>query len=113
MAWITFDPETQSALNRVPGGPGRTKLCSGEALDYALSAQKNSVVLLPSGDDVVLLTIKKALISRVIPPKTEPAPETGKSSFGYIGGGFLGLTDEVLIEEEPKKRGTWWKRLFD
>ena len=100
MAWIVFDTETRSALSGTPA-----KLASGDPLAYAVSQSRNSVVVLPSAaaGEVLLLTIKR-----------KPAPKANKveePSIRYVSGGFLGLTDEAVVEEPAEERKSWWKKL--
>ena len=130
MSWIAFDEATHDALNRLREADDQVAFSSDDPLDYALRSQKSSVVLLPSGDEVVLLTIKHNVVqpnaqpqeisSQPEPSKAEPSqsePESSRSEadtgIHYVGGGFLGLNDEVALDEEPEQRKSWWKRLFD
>ena len=118
MPWIAFDEVTHDALNRLRQSGDQVTFSSGDPLDYALRNEKSSIVLLPSGDEVVLLTIKHNLINNQITAEeisSQPEPFEPKVEAGihYVGGGFLGLSDEVALDEEPEQRKSWWKKLFD
>ena len=123
MPWIAFDEVTHDALNRLRESGDQVAFSSDDPLDYALRNEKSSIVLLPSCDEVVLLTIKHNIIKHNIikhnvrpeeipsqPERSEPKVEAG---IHYVGGGFLGLSDEVALDEEPQPRKGWWKKLFD
>jgi hypothetical protein len=102
MAWIVFDKETRNGLSGTPA-----QLASGDPLAFALSHRRDSVVLLPgaSADQVLLLTVKQ---------NRKPAQKAKKSeapSIRYVSGGFLGLTDEAVVEEAPEEQRSWWKKL--
>ena len=127
MSWIAFDEVTHDALNRLREADDQVGFSSDDPLDYALRIERSSVVLLPSGDEVVLLTIKHNIVNNDNSPEEIPSrpesesessqPEPGEakpeSGIHYIGGGFLGLSDEVALDEEPEQRKRWWKKLFN
>lgn len=115
MAWVVFDDVTRNLLGGEPGAPAPLEVGSGEPLAYALSKGQDCVVLLPATADgqVLLLTVKRHDRQPKIaapPAQTQKAAEPG---IHYVSGGFLGLTDEVALEESQEVRRTWWKRLFD
>lgn len=102
MAWIVFDHDTHSALSGTP-----VKLASGDPLAFAFSHKRDTVVLLPAAktDQALLLTVKR---------NHKPVRKAKKSeepSIHYVSGGFLGLTDEAVVEETSEERKGWWKKL--
>jgi len=118
MSWIAFDEVTHDALNRLREADDQVGFSADDPLDYALRTEKSSVVLLPSGDEVVLLTIKHNVINNniwpeEIPSQPEPSEPKVEAGIHYVGGGFLGLSDEVALDEEPEEHKSWWKRLFE
>jgi len=118
MSWIAFDEVTHDALNRLREADDQVGFSADDPLDYALRSEKSSVVLLPSGDEVVLLTIKHNVINNniwpeEIPSQPEPSEPKVEAGIHYVGGGFLGLSDEVALDEEPEQHKSWWKRLFE
>jgi hypothetical protein len=126
MAWIAFDDQTQSVLSELSGAPVTLAKSSTDPLDYALASKRNSVVLVPIGTtgEVVLLTVRKNLRREPAPPpappsappakpETVPAKQETTQSMHYVSSGFLGLGDEVELDQEPQPRKSWWKRLFD
>ena len=98
------------------------------ALDYALAKPGSVVALLPStGADAALAIFRAPRKSQPVPqqqrslsPKAE-APEIVAAYARHEAanrvtraGGFLGLSDEPVIEEPvEEKKGGWWKRFWD
>jgi hypothetical protein len=122
MTWITFDEKTRSALSELSDTPVRLADDSIDPLDYALASERSSVVLAPFGSSqhVVLLTVKKNVREEPVTPPvdaakheaTTPKREATRTSH-YVSSGFLGLSDEVEVEDEPEQSRSWWKRLFE
>jgi hypothetical protein len=115
--WITFDQQTFSLL--------RTKLMQGTsvetfgrgAVDYALAKPGAVVALLPAleGAQVGLAIFRRPqprrTVSRpVVPETSQPMPRQGLTR----AGGFLGLSDEPVFEDEqPQEKKGWWKRFWE
>jgi hypothetical protein len=110
--WITFDQQTSSLL--------RSKLAQGTtiqtfgrgAIDYALAKPGPVVTLLPAasgGPDIGIAVFRR-------PGKARPTNVwTAHVSANTRAGGFLGLSDEPIFEDEPaqeQKKG-WWRRFWD
>jgi hypothetical protein len=110
--WIAFDQQTSSLL--------RSKLAQGTtiqtlgrgAIDYALAKPGPVVTLLPAaagGPDIGIAVFRR-------PGKVRPANVwTAHVSANTRAGGFLGLSDEPIFEDEPaqqQKKG-WWRRFWD
>lgn len=80
------------------------------AADPARSAleQASAVLVMPARED------DQALIATIRSSRPVPAPAKevagDKKVAAYEAGGFLGLEDVPVYEEEPAK--PWWKRLF-
>ena len=115
MTWIAFDDKTQNSVGVMLGTPVKLAPSSTDPLDYALASSHSSVVLAPYGnaEHLVVLTVKKNVRKEPTPPppakEVTPAPtRTGH----YVSSGFLGLNDEVELEEELEQRKSWWKKLF-
>jgi hypothetical protein len=116
MAWVVFDDVTRNVLGEEPGASARLEVGSGEPLAYALSKRRDCVVLLPgtASGEVLLLTVKpQHRQPKITAPPARMRKKTAEPSIHYVSGGFLGLTDEVALEESQEVRRTWWKRLFD
>jgi hypothetical protein len=111
MTWIAFDTQTRNAVGETLGEPVKLAPASTDPLDYALASRSTNVFLAPgkTEGEVVLLTVKRNV--RTVPAAL-PKQEVTRTSH-YVTSGFLGLNDEVEVEEEPEQRKSWWKRLFD
>jgi hypothetical protein len=121
--WIVFDQDTASELrSRLPQAsvfeaPGRA------ALEYALNSPRSVVAVLPpslgNGSAVAVFRPGRA--------GSRPATTTPRRDEGGIrtesappvkpsrvrAGGFLGLNDEVVVEEETPHKKNWWQRFTD
>lgn len=98
--WIAFDQQTATALaTALPGA----ELASGagDELDAALDAAAADVpvaVVTPAaaaGGEAVLITIRARRSGQAEAEALEPV--------GYQAGGFLGLSDEPVFEDEEKQ----------
>jgi hypothetical protein len=112
--WITFDQQTSTLLRSMVAPENRIETFGRGALDYALAKPGAVVTLLPSGGDQIGI----AIFRRPRPARTETQPAIARvasSSRTTRAGGFLGLSDEPVFEDEQpvqEKRG-WWKRFWD
>lgn len=129
--WIAFDQQTSSLL-RCSLAQGTTVETFGRgAVDYALAKPGAVVTLLPAagGLDVGIAVFRKpkqraAEAAQVPVAKRVPVPGPAKPAAKVHSslpprattraGGFLGLSDESVVEEEPldEKKG-WWRRFWD
>lgn len=124
--WITFDQKTFSLLNaRLAQGTTIETFGRG-AVDYALAKPGAVVTLLPVlGDHVALAIFRRPQPRKaMVPPKpvdAVPRPLPMNAAAQPISanaptraGGFLGLSDEPVYEEEQtqEKKG-WWRRFWD
>ena len=111
--WIAFDQQTSSLLRSNLAQEDRIETFGRGALDYALAKPGAVVTLLPSGGDGVAL----ATFRRPRPAIAEPRiarREVMPNAAVTRAGGFLGLSDEPMFEEEPvePKKG-WWRKFWD
>jgi hypothetical protein len=101
--WIVFDQDTASQLrSRLPQAsvfeaPGRA------ALEYAIDSPRSVVTVLPS----VPGTGSAVAVFR---PGRTPTAQPAKAS-RLRATGFLGLTDESVLqeEEEEDEKRRWWE----
>jgi hypothetical protein len=113
--WIAFDQQTSSLLRSNLTQEDRIETFGRGALDYALAKPGAVVTLLPAdGGGVALATFRRPRPARVEAKAAFPAGEPTPSSGVIRAGGFLGLSDEPLFEEEPvpPKKG-WWRKFWD
>ena len=109
--WIAFDQQTSSLL-RSSLAQGTTVETFGRGpVDYALAKPGAVVTLLPSaGDSSVGIAIFRWPRERFAKVVAAARPKAGKTRVT----GFLGLSDEVLIEEEPaEQKKSWWRRFWE
>ncbi|HKV93112.1 MAG TPA: hypothetical protein VJW20_11255 [Candidatus Angelobacter sp.] len=112
--WIAFDQQTSSLL-RSSLAQGTTVETFGRGpVDYALAKPGAVVTLLPSpgGSDVGIAIFRwpRERFAKVVAAATRP--KTAKAGKTRVTG-FLGLSDEVLIEDEPQEKKSWWRRFWE
>jgi hypothetical protein len=118
--WTTFDEETALALrSKLPDEPV-TEDSSTSALQYAVNRADTMVAVLPSSGfgQAGLAVIRWNHIPEISEPVEVSAPaevlaveEPVQYTANTRPGGFLGLSDEPLFEEEEKK--SWWKKFWE
>jgi hypothetical protein len=112
--WIAFDSQTssllRSKLQNSNWAQGTTVETFGRgAIDYALAKPGAVVTLLPAagGIDVGIAVFRrpKQRIKTVALPPVRGVVRAG---------GFLGLSDESVVEEEPtEEKKAWWRRFWE
>ena len=118
--WIAFDQQTSSLL-RSSLAQGTTVETFGRGpVDYALAKPNAVVTLLPSvGDSNVGIAIFRWPRERFAKVVAAARPQSGRSQIGRFQSGktrvtgFLGLSDEVLMEDEPQEKKSWWRRFWE
>lgn len=131
--WIAFDPKTSSLLRSSLAQGTTVETFARGAIDYALAKPGVVVTLLPaaSGLDVGIavfrrpkpsvVTVAPTPVSKALPAPIVPTPAAKAAlpplpprAAMFRAGGFLGLSDESVVEEEPveEKKG-WWRRFWD
>lgn len=97
MKWIAFDQETASALAQHTGNVevARTGMDEVESALEAASARP-SALLMPAadGEHTLLATFRPREAQREDKPQKHVEPK------GYEAGGFLGLADEPVYDDE-------------
>ncbi|HKD82289.1 MAG TPA: hypothetical protein VKH81_21530 [Candidatus Angelobacter sp.] len=129
--WIAFDQQTSSLLRSSLARGTTVETFGRGAVDYALAKPGAVVTLLPAagGIDVGIAVFrrpKKLAVNAAPVPVAKPRPLSGPAKPAAKvhsplpprattrAGGFLGLSDESVIEEElvEEKKG-WWRRFWD
>ncbi len=120
--WIAFDDATAAALAAAdPSHTASIERQPGDPLQKALGAGQGVVILpaLEKGQALVLDVRRSAALTRPeasVPPAASAAPSVDASRpaepVGYRAGGFLGLSDEPVFEDETqaqekKKKRRW------
>jgi hypothetical protein len=126
--WIAFDQETSSLLRSTLTPNTAVETLGRGALDYALAKPGAVVTLLPSAEgNAALAVFRPPRRIQPVPQQPErlavqtPSPEIAAAYARHEAanrvtraGGFLGLSDEPIFEEEPsqEKKG-WWRKFWD
>jgi len=114
--WIAFDDETAEAvIGRFKRGAAEIR--EGEQpLEAALRYGRPSLLILPATTTgrVLLVSVEPKSLdtSGTITPQATSKTQS-QAPVRYQAGGFLGLTDEPVFEEEPPappKMKSWWPR---
>ncbi|HEU4416316.1 MAG TPA: hypothetical protein VFT65_16125 [Candidatus Angelobacter sp.] len=128
--WIAFDQQTSSLLQATLAQGATIQTFGRGAIDYALAKPGAVVTLLPaagSNSDIGIAVFRGPKTRRPARPrdafKANPASAhtlSTNSEFAKplpgrtMAGGFLGLRDEVVLDDEleQEKKG-WWRRFWD
>jgi hypothetical protein len=118
--WIAFDQKTTSILRSALAQGTRIDTLFRGPVDYALAKPSTVIAVLPAtGGDLGIAVFRRARAAmqskaatehlRRIPP-AQPAAHRATTR----AGGFLGLSDEPVFEDEaePVKKG-WWRKFWD
>ena len=132
--WIALDETTRLALRDALGAQGTVSMRSGSALKAALDSGQDCAVVLPGeGENTArLVSIKRQSRPVDAPPEPVAAEPVGAEArelaFDYVSPekmekspahneatGFLGLSDEVVYDDEPAPpaKKAWWKKLVE
>jgi hypothetical protein len=117
--WIAFDQKTTNILRSTLAQGTRIDTLLRGPVDYALAKPSTVIAVLPAtgGGDLGIAVFRRVRAamqqnsteqSRRIPPTQPAAHRTTRA------GGFLGLSDEPVFENEvaPVKKG-WWRKFWD
>jgi hypothetical protein len=121
--WIAFDQKTSSILRSTLAQGTRIDTLLRGPIDYALARPSAVIAVLPAGqgDFLGIATFRRTraaaatqraateqLRSSLLPPR--PAAQHASTR----AGGFLGLSDEPVFEDEaPEEKKGWWKKFWD
>ena len=118
--WIAFDQNTTSILRATLAQGTRIDTLLRGPVDYALARPSAVITVLPaSGGNglgiAIFRRVRAAVAQRAateqlrrVPP-AQPAAHTATRA-----GGFLGLSDEPVFEEEaPQEKKGWWRKFWD
>jgi hypothetical protein len=121
--YLTFDEKTASALRtQVPEQQVFEHGASG-AVDYALGCERNIVAVmpLPGARQAVVAVFRKPKVvtrSQSVAESRKPVASvsavTALPDVAIRAGGFLGLRDEPVFEEEPiaPRKQSWWRKIW-
>ena len=105
--WVTFDQETSSALRAQLPQETIFQRPAQSMMEYLLEDREAVVAVLPSpGSNEAAVAVFRW--NRIPAPPEQPVLPAGKRA-----GGFLGLIDEPMFEDEPQEKKSWWQRLWE
>ena len=116
--WIAFDQQTSSLLRSILAQGTRIDTLLRGPVDYALAKPNAVVAVLPAsgGGDLGIAVFRPSRHVAAPQPARQNAlpPRASRRSETTRAGGFLGLSDEAVFEEdvEREKKG-WWKRFWE
>lgn len=117
--WIAFDQDTTSILRSTLAQGTRIDTLLRGPVDYALARPSAVIAVLPAGDGLGIATFRRVRAAVAQRAATEqlrsilpPRPAAHRAS--TRAGGFLGLSDEPVFEDEvdEEKKG-WWRKFWD
>ncbi|HEY2360296.1 MAG TPA: hypothetical protein VGK36_04210 [Candidatus Angelobacter sp.] len=117
--WIAFDQKTTSILRSTLAQGTRIDTLLRGPVDYALARPSAVIAVLPAGDGLGIATFRRARAAVTQRAATEqvrnslpPLPTAQYAS--TRAGGFLGLSDEPVFDDEaPQERKGWWRKFWD
>ena len=116
--WTAFDLETSLRLREFMPHETVVSLPRGHAVEYAAQAGRTVVALLPAltQSEALVAVFRTPVPAVVLPsqPETQAPDSRVPGVRGFRAGGFLGLSDEAVFEDEevPQKK-SWWQRFWD
>jgi hypothetical protein len=119
--WIAFDQKTTSILRSTLAQGTRIDTLLRGPVDYALAKPGAVVAVLPAtgGGDLGIAVFRRAHAAMKQKAAAEqlrrmPSAQPAGHRASTRAGGFLGLSDEPVFEEnaEPEKKG-WWRKFWD
>ena len=118
--WIAFDQKTTSILRSTLAQGTRIDTLLRGPVDYALARPSAVIAVLPAGggDALGIATFRRVRATVAQRTATEvrsnlpPRPAAQYAS--TRAGGFLGLSDEPVFEDEaPQEKKGWWRKFWD
>ena len=118
--WIAFDQKTTNILRSTLAQGTRIDTLLRGPVDYALAKPGAVIAVLPAaGDGLGIATFRR--VRRVVAQRaaTEQRrsvlpPRPAEKYASTRAGGFLGLSDEPIFEDEtPQEKKGWWRKFWD
>ncbi len=126
--WTVFD-DAAAAAARERGGQVDVRRGddAGPAVSEALDQQARVVAVFPAREPgkAVVLRSRRSASEPAVAASPSPAvaatpealaakpPSKLEPKVSYAAGGFLGLSDELVLDEEPPKPKKWWQKILD
>lgn len=117
--WIAFDQNTTSILRSTLAQGTRIDTLLRGPVDYALARPSAVIAVLPAGDGLGIATFRRARAAVAQRDATEqvrnlPLSPPVAHRASTRAGGFLGLSDEPVFDDEaPQEKKGWWRKFWD
>jgi len=120
--WITFDQKTSSILRSTLAQGTRIDTLLRGPIDYALARPSAVIAVLPAGqgDFLGIATFRRACAAAATQraateqPRSLLPPRPAAQHASTRAGGFLGLSDEPVFDDEaPQEKKGWWRKFWD
>jgi len=120
--WIAFDQKTTNILRSTLAQGTRIDTLLRGPVDYALARPSTVIAVLPAGagDNLGVATFRRVRAAVAQRAATEQArssslpPRPAAQHASTRAGGFLGLSDEPVFEDEaPQEKKGWWRKFWD
>lgn len=109
--WIVFDQATAASVETKTSSRVELRAPSDESagiVGMAAATPGAAVALVPATEP------GHALVMRFTQNETRPTQTSPLTSGAHFApGGFLGLADEVVLEDEPAPPRKWWQKILD
>ncbi len=113
--WIVFDAATAAAVESKTNSQAELRDIDAEQatgiLAEMLSASGPAVAIVPARSGKHALVMRLTRNAR--PSVQEQLPATPIFGAHVAPGGFLGLADELVLEDEPQPPKKWWQKILD
>jgi hypothetical protein len=119
--WIAFDQKTTNILRSTLAQGTRIDTLLRGPVDYALAKPSTVIAVLPAtgGGDLgiaVFRHVRAAMRPKATAeqPRHIPPAQAVAHRATTRAGGFLGLSDEPVFEDEaPQVKKGWWRKFWD
>jgi len=110
--WVVFDQATADAVPPPAGSSLELhhdpQMQPASVVALAMGATGSSVALVPAADGEHTLVMRFLRHSR-----PQPAAKPQQSATRTAPAGFLGLSDELVLDDQPEPPKNWWQKLLD
>ena len=114
--WIAFDQKTTIILRSTLAQGTRIDTLLRGPVDYALAKPSTVIAVLPAGGDglgIATFRRVRAAAKEQLRSFIPPQPTAAQRALTRAGG-FLGLSDEPVFDDEaPQQKKGWWRKFWD
>lgn len=110
--WIAFDRATAEAVQSKTGSSVEVRNAGdtspGSVVGMAAAAPSRAIAVIPAAGGQHALVVRFSHPAR--PRPQVPPPIAGTRT---APGGFLGLADELVLDDQPGPPKKWWQKILD